>query len=50
MESYRNLTAKNDWWSRRDASESARRLAEFYRALGKGREAAEYLAASSMRC
>lgn len=49
IESYRNLTAKHDWWSRRDAAESARRLAEFYRARGKGREAAEYLAASSMR-
>ena len=49
LESYRNLSAKDDWWSRRDAAESARRLAEFYRARGKGREAAEYLAASSMR-
>jgi serine/threonine-protein kinase len=49
LEGYGNLRAKGDWWSRRDAAESARRLAEFYRARGKGREAAKYLAASSMR-
>ena len=43
LESYRNLSAKGDWWSRREARESAGRLAQFYTARGKPREAAKYI-------
>ena len=45
LESYRTLSADEaDWWSRRDAAETARRLAEFYTARGRQGEAAKYAA------
>jgi hypothetical protein len=42
VESYRSLSAADDWWSRRDAAESARRLAEYYTERGRIDEAARY--------
>ena len=44
LESYRQLSAKDDWLSKQDTDESARRLAEFYAARGRGSEAARYRA------
>jgi eukaryotic-like serine/threonine-protein kinase len=49
LESYRSLGLRDDWWSRRDAAESARRIGEFYIARGKPRKAARYVAASLVR-
>jgi eukaryotic-like serine/threonine-protein kinase len=44
LRSHQDLsTAPGDWWSRRDAAQTARRLAEFYEARGRKREAARYL-------
>ncbi len=44
LESYNNLTGKSDWWSRREAAESARRVAELYTSRGRFREAVRYRA------
>jgi hypothetical protein len=42
LEGYRVVSAKDDWIARKDASDAARLLAEFYAARGRAREAARY--------
>ena len=44
LQSYRGLSARADWFSQRDAEESARLLAEFYTSRGRAGEAARYRA------
>ncbi len=42
VESYRILSGVQDWWGRRDAAESARRLAEYYSRRGRNDESVRY--------
>jgi hypothetical protein len=42
LEGYREASAKNNWLARKDATEGARLLAEFYASRGRVREAAGY--------
>ena len=44
LQSYREVSAKDDWLARKDAAEGARLLAEFYGARGQRSEAARYRA------
>ena len=44
LEGYRDVSAKDNWLARRDASEGARLLAELYAAHGRLAEAARYRA------
>ena len=44
LEGYTEVSAKDNWLARKDASEGARMLAEFYSARGRGSDAARYRA------